>query len=541
MTLPENSPLRARGYTWIEVISILAIFALHAAYAVPDSNEAHYLGKARHYWDNQWCAGDFFLESADAHQVFYWTFGWLTKYFPLSCVAWIGRWITWSLLAWSWQRLSWSIVPKRGIAILTAALFIGANERWHMAGEWVVGGVEAKGVAYALTFFAIESMVRGRWNRTWIFLGLASAFHVLVGGWAAIAAGVAWLLSGRAERPALLSMAPSLGLAALLALPSLWLGLALTSGTDASVIAGANQIYVFKRLGHHLDPSAFADGFLLRHMVLAAVWLMLAVLVPLRSRGDRTFRIFITTTFVIALVGIVLSLVLREYPDRLAAIMRYYWFRSSDAYIPVGMALLTGSMVSLALQRHRALGIVGTALLCIFVALDSYPHFAHVPLTLWPGKPAVTPRADKHLNHADWLDACRWARENSTPEQRFMIPRHASTFAWYAERPEVVNWKDTPQDATSIVEWWDRLQRLHGTGLADPEWRKTYGQLGIAELTALVKRYNIAYVISQRRDDLGTIPMKPIYENPSFAIYSAEQLLQAAGENNTPPVTADPP
>ena len=36
-----------------------------------------------------------------------------------------------------------------------------------MAGEWVVGGVEAKGFAFALVFFALESGVRERWRTAW--------------------------------------------------------------------------------------------------------------------------------------------------------------------------------------------------------------------------------------------------------------------------------------------------------------------------------------------------------------------------------------
>ena len=69
-----------------------------------------------------------------------------------------------------------------------------------MAGEWVIGGVEAKGFAYVLVFLGLEALAANRWNRVWLLLGAASAFHVLVGGWAAVAAGLAWLLTG-SDRP----------------------------------------------------------------------------------------------------------------------------------------------------------------------------------------------------------------------------------------------------------------------------------------------------------------------------------------------------
>ena len=106
-----------------EVLLIFVLFFVLAGGAAPDVNEAHYLSKAKHYWNPDWCRGDLFLQSADAHLVFYWTIGWLTRFLSLDAVAWIGRCSTWLLLAWSWRRLSVAVVPDRLWSLLTAALF----------------------------------------------------------------------------------------------------------------------------------------------------------------------------------------------------------------------------------------------------------------------------------------------------------------------------------------------------------------------------------------------------------------------------------
>ena len=98
---PEPRRAAVRWRAACEIGLIFLVFFLQAAWPVPDVNEPHYLGKARHYWDPAWCANDFFCASADAHQVFYWTFGWLTRYFDLPAVAWIGRVLTWGLIAYS--------------------------------------------------------------------------------------------------------------------------------------------------------------------------------------------------------------------------------------------------------------------------------------------------------------------------------------------------------------------------------------------------------------------------------------------------------
>ena len=187
-----------------EVVWIFLLFFLVAGSLPPDVGESHYLPKARHYWQPGWCAGDLFLESHDAHWTFYWAYGWITTLVSLPAAAWIGRVVTWVLLAWSWRRLSWAIVPRPLFSLLSAAWFLLLTRNFHLAGEWVVGGVEAKGFAYVLVFLALEAVARSRWQAALLFSGAAGAFHVLVGGWTAVALGFAWLLAGK-ERPGLRS------------------------------------------------------------------------------------------------------------------------------------------------------------------------------------------------------------------------------------------------------------------------------------------------------------------------------------------------
>ena len=179
--------------TIVEIALIFAVFWIQGAWPVPDVNEPHYLAKAAHYWNPDAFRGDSFTESADTHQVFDFVFGWLSLWLSPFAMAWTGRVVTWLLLAWSWQRLSAAIVPRAWFSPLTAALFVCMTERCHMAGEWIIGGVEAKGFAYVFVFLGLESLVRNRWNRALVLFGIASTFHVLVRGWSAVAAGIAWL------------------------------------------------------------------------------------------------------------------------------------------------------------------------------------------------------------------------------------------------------------------------------------------------------------------------------------------------------------
>ena len=79
-----------------------------------------------------------------------------------------------------------------GIAILVGGLTVMLNESLNLAGEWFVGGVEGKCYAYGFGFAAIAFWFRGRFPLTWILLGLACAFHIVVGIWLTSAMVFAW-------------------------------------------------------------------------------------------------------------------------------------------------------------------------------------------------------------------------------------------------------------------------------------------------------------------------------------------------------------
>jgi len=117
-SLPPAAP-PSRAQTLLEIALIFAVFVIQGAEPVPEVNEPYYLGKAIHYWNPEFAPGDFFLDTADTHVVFYVTFGWLALLLPPFALAWAGRLLTWGLLAWAWQRLSFALVPRRWFAILT--------------------------------------------------------------------------------------------------------------------------------------------------------------------------------------------------------------------------------------------------------------------------------------------------------------------------------------------------------------------------------------------------------------------------------------
>ena len=146
MLLPSKPRLLADARWRAAATTLLVgfVFAAYGAYPPPDPNEPHYLTKARHFWDPQWCAGDLFLESRAAHALFYAVWGSPARWVPLAMLAWIGRACTWLLLAYGWPRRGGVLGVRGAWAALGAVLFVELQERCQLAGEWVIGGLEAK-------------------------------------------------------------------------------------------------------------------------------------------------------------------------------------------------------------------------------------------------------------------------------------------------------------------------------------------------------------------------------------------------------------
>ncbi len=530
----------SRWRTLAEIALIFALFCVDAAWPVPDVNEPYYLGKAIHFWNPDWARGDFFLESADTHEVFYFSFGWLSLWLGPAALAWTGRPLIWLLLAWSWQRLSRAVVPRPWYSVLTAALFVCLMERCHMAGEWVLGGVEAKDFAYVFVFLGLEAIVRNRWNRGLLLLGAAAAFHVVVGGWAVVAAGIAWLRL-RHNAPRLRSLWLGLLGGLLLALPGLLPSLSLDWGVDPRTARLAHELYVFERLPHHLVLAGMRGDFMIRFALLFLLWLLLGqweerAPLPAEQQGPTSrLRAFVAGAVAIALAGAAINLLTCiGYRGLAADLLRYYWFRLSDVAVPLGVALegvalaiATASKNAPPLQwgatspRRSRLRLVLSYRWLAFLLLVAVYHMADRTLDrISPPLPRSHKIGDRE-DYAAWRAACAWVVDSGKipPDARFITPRMAQTFKWYTGHSEVATWKDLPQDAKDLVDWWARLQDLYGTGCLPPKgrWYATLADLAPERLRQLGVKYGAGYLIAEQNG--RPLPLPLLYANRHYAIY----------------------
>ena len=514
MMIAEESSRRTVCFAALETLAVLAVFALHGAWPAPDVNEPHYVFKALHYWRPDALPGDFFLQSRDAHVGFYALVGWVTLFVSPTAAAWIGRFAAWTALAIGWQRLSRTLAPKPGLALLSATLVVAGHEWCHMAGEWVVGGFEAKPFAYAAALLAVSEFLRSRYLPAGLWLGASITLHVLVGGWTLVALALATLLErslrGEWSRAAIVGVV-AVGMSIV---PSVWPALTINRGTDPTIVAEAQRIYVFERLRHHLVPDTFPAAFHERHALLWCVWIALVAL-RVGSSGLSRWRAIMLGTLVITLAGIVIRAATFEQPELAASLLRYYWFRLSDALLPMGVALEIITRLD-APRRSWSRGQHVLAAVALSLAL------AHVGWLVRQRVDPPAPRADKPgrvIDPGDWRDACHWIAAHTPTDAVFLTPRSSVSFRWYAARADVGTWKDIPQDATHVVEWWRRMQMMHATGSQDPEdrWFDSLAEAGAEHVQRMGRALRATHLLTAADPPL---PWTPVYRNASYAIYA---------------------
>lgn len=522
-----HAPNRGR---WGEVLLIVAVFFALTGDPPPNVNEAHYLCRLKHAWNPQWAAGDLFLESQDTQLVFIWLFGWITKWLSLSATAWIGRLAVWASLAWAWQRLSWRLIPRRFAAVLSAALFVTLNVYLHFAGEWVVGGVEAKCFAYAFVLLALCDVIDRRWNRAWLLLGVATAFHPLVGGWSGIVCLAIWLLNDR-YIVNFRSMIPGFIGAAILSLPGIVPALMLTWNEPPDLVTEANRIYVFDRLPHHLAPFTLSSTEIVRrlggYLCLLLLFVVLTLALrqlsrrhtstntiaadPVYSRHLNRIGQFAWGALVIALIGATIEFALWSQPLLAAKVLRYYWFRLNDFALPLAASLYATALIAEGLELRRK----WAALALTLAIVATVGNIVFVTNTRWLNP---LPPADRKIRDFDaWVEACNWAAENTPADALFLTPRLNLTFKWRAGRPEVANRKDLPQDARSMVEWYRRIQDIYYATI-EGQLRPldSLGVLGAERVREIARQYGADFVIMDR----GQLLSLPIaYKNDEYVIY----------------------
>ncbi|MBX3422298.1 MAG: hypothetical protein KF752_12155 [Pirellulaceae bacterium] len=533
----------------------------------PGVNESHYLPKAKHAWNATFAnGGDLFLESGDSHFLTTTVAGLAARLWELPTVAWAGRCVAWGLMGLAWMRLGCVCGVAGAIRPLAFSLWFLLVHYGNWAGEWFLGGFEAKAIAYPLVLLGLAAAIQGRWHWAWLWLGSAVAWHPVVGGWAGVTVAGLWLTEPHRfvrVREQWIALATAAAIGLLGALPALQ-GL---GGSGQQDQISAPQVHVFFRLAHHLLPRSFAME---RHMAAGAVlaalitatWWILTRRAQWRERPVSKLMIIAWLSVLISLIGglIDLAIQLGLRQDMAARLLRFYWFRWSDVAVPLALALVAGNWltnisytgsywnlkdISPAGRRCMPLAIVVVCgLVTLHWARFTAPAVPPADLLLiqspgphsvswddevddqaendrWEAGALLTRRStsnDQWRRHRDWLAVCDWIAQHTPTDSLWLTPKYQQTFKWYAGRAEVVSWKDVPQDNDSIIEWYRRIEACKPPRDASGALRGWTTE----ELLKLARQYGFRWVLVDRTYQ----PEPPLLEckypllidNRSFAV-----------------------
>jgi hypothetical protein len=558
------------------VLAVVALISLklllHGNMSTTDVNEGNVLPLAKQYIDSTWIPGDWYLnQSAGYRMPSQQLMGRMAVAWGFLAASIVGRLLCYTLVAWGLVRIARQLGLSFAGLLLAIGLWLYVGRQGVAAYEWLVGGFEAKAIAYGLIVLAISFLLEGRYLWMALLLGIATSFHVLVGGWSFLIV-LGWFAVRWQSRLAQVSpstsataqqskffqsqLLPSLKRLALILLvyllgsaPIIQPVLQQLATPDFVGVISPSFVYVFLRSPHHLNPLSWKPEWWIR----PAVYLLILVtsLYLLRRRAFETDLALnneipplprfpapptliphqaLTELTLVSLIPFVAGLAIAPF-DETGKFLQYYPFRLGDVLLPLNTCLLFVCAVEQRLQQWRRWFAFGCALflaiLCSIQLVDLQRQL--VAVRNFPGEEQrVTP---------ELKDFYGWIQANATKGATIVTPPTGMyNLSWITEHPTVANYKCVPQQSNAaLVEWFERLSALSG-GLnaqllaADDDPREAfretmevgYSNLSTQQASELMQRYKAEYLATEATHALQ-LPIA--YRNSKYILYKKSDLI----------------
>ncbi len=442
----------------------------------------------------------------------------------------LGRLVSWALFAWALVSLA------RVLRLPPWSVVVGCLV-WILAGQTVVAcgspleGFQPKSFSYPLLLFAIAFTLRGQHVRAGLAAGAATAFHIIVGGWACMAIALAMLLdrksySYRSIVTFCLATAPFI-------VPSVAaIGLFHVGGTSAEDRALIDQVYVTFAWPVCCDPVYFLST----KRVFVALGVFLTTPFVLRLWSPKPTARFLSTFVGMLVLFFAVGLVAR-------ALDQYWLLKVYPFQLANGLPSLFLCMFGLALfgeQRPtarwgRVVWIAGIVAALWFVDEgEAAKYVRNIPKEL--RLRSVIRGAPSRFGDdvpASRLQLYAWIKRNTPRESIFVTP-YLPEFWTYAERAQVAAFRHPPHDHR-FLDWMARLRELNrskdfrevGYDIKEElDWNE--GKLPISELVRMRDEYGAAYYIAtERRNDLIA---QRLYDGKDYCVYDLTRIVQPTAQ-----------
>ncbi|MFN8412538.1 MAG: DUF6798 domain-containing protein [Anaerolineales bacterium] len=486
-------------------------------------NEFDVLPYARQTAIHNWLPKDWYLNlSIDYRYLFNLLLGNFISWVGFENGAYIGRLLEYLLFAialyffFKALKLNFSL----GFFVLTLFMF----QHSVVAGEWMIGGVETKTIAYAFILLSFSLFFRKQYLLGFAFAGAALTFHVLVGIYALFCLGIAILLNKEwwsgwrqyAVNSWPFFITSFFGLKAIIEQ-------LLPKGNINS--AKAWDIYVKYRVPHHVLPSTW-DGNLWKLILILAIWLFLFMYFAGKSKSIRFVAAYSLGSTLLFLTGLTI------YELGKISLLRFYWFRFPDVIIMFMSYVLIALFIASFEEGNFTLPILSSQIQVRLqtVAKQIVPKFIvlitifSILVYLFRIQKEVK---DFHTSNTDpRLSALQWISKNTPQQAVFLIDPTMEDFYVYAQRAIFVSWKHSPQSAPDILEWYKRIILCNNNlaptqnGFEDTtELQTNFYKLDEAHIRNIVQQYGINYYLGRSSQNLA---FEHVYDNSQYTLYKIE-------------------
>ena len=465
---------------YLHFIALLGAVFLFVGKPVPYSNEYSYLLRLRKVYDPNFLANDItFSTPTNEYWLFDHIFGLLTLFLSIEIVGWIGRIACWSILLFALMKLGkrWEIPVWMISVSIFLWLYVGQS---IIADEWMFGGFEAKCIAYICLIFALDRFCDEQDILSAILLGLAFAFHPVVGLWG-IAAVVPALLVCRRDIRRTLKVVIFTGAFSLIGVIPL-----LQMRAD-SVAPTTDNLKYFQlvKFPYHFDPFSWSRSEILLLCILMAFCLIVHTQIK-TAKPPKFLLTFLAILGVFFVCGILLRVfnqyeLMKYTPTRLFAVFipLFFFYYLSKAYHQ--------NLLQKPLQIAMLLPII---LLSLWnkIPMRGFDQ-AKETYKIW------------NQQSDDIADAFTWLKNNTPKDTIVLAPPWRYDFWYLSERAEVVNYRKPI--IANIGEWQNRLDSLIGKAKPENGFReeeelaKFYFEINKETIDSLADKYKAEYFISE--------------------------------------------
>ncbi len=462
--------------------------------------EEQYLAMAKQFIDPQWIPNSFTLtEFAGTRIVFQTIIGTWLKWADFETVAFYARLINYALISIPLTMLFRKLKVNYAGVFIVFQLFVMSKQSL-LGLEWMFDSFEPKSIAYIFLFFALNKVLDNRYSTAVVFLALSTYFHILVGGWFFITLLIYLSVKGKIREGIKAGL-----LYGLLCLPFavyLFYGYFLNPAPETNI--NLDQVYVYKRLPHHLGIFKRMDYFLKYHAWGVVLTILALTFGWWRLKKEKGKNMKTATSLMLIMLGINLFFVGVAWADRYlldssgGLLLKYYPFRTNSlaTFILFNLLYSHGKKYAVSWGIPRSLQIAVLSLLIVLAVVQGINNMRRniaLPVDLAFDEMAL------------------YIKKNTDKKAVFIItgvPYNSDLFSSFgrkAERENFLVFKFVAAEKHKLLEWYRRFQVF------------SILRKDISCFPEYSGKYKIDYVVSRK---LYTEPgLELEYQNTDYYLY----------------------